>query len=58
VERTFEILRDEMETCMKLLGVEKVSELGPKHVSYYHLHCISMLIASLGQYPASRAAFV
>ena len=33
VERTFEILKAETETCMRLLGVEKVSELGPKHVS-------------------------
>jgi len=33
VERTFEILRDEMQICMSLLGVEKVSELGPKYVS-------------------------
>lgn len=32
VERTFEILKAEMKTCMRLLGVEKVSELGPKHV--------------------------
>ncbi|THV55502.1 hypothetical protein BGAL_0007g00320 [Botrytis galanthina] len=33
VERTFEILKAEMETCMRLLGVEKISELGPKHVN-------------------------
>lgn len=33
VERTFEILSSEMKTCMRLLGVDKVSELGPKHVS-------------------------
>ena len=33
VERTFEILKAETETCMRLLGVEKVSDLGRKHVS-------------------------
>jgi len=33
VERTFEILKAETETCMRLLGVEKVSELGPKHIN-------------------------
>lgn len=33
VERTFEILKDETMTCMRLLGVEKVSELGPKHIN-------------------------
>lgn len=27
------VLKAEMETCMRLLGVEKVSELGPKHVN-------------------------
>lgn len=27
------VLKAETETCMRLLGVEKVSELGPKHVS-------------------------
>ncbi|RDW67695.1 hypothetical protein BP6252_09091 [Coleophoma cylindrospora] len=33
VERTFEILKAEIETCMRLLGVEKVSELGPKYIN-------------------------
>ncbi|RDW74075.1 hypothetical protein BP5796_07517 [Coleophoma crateriformis] len=33
VERTFEILKAEIETCMRLLGVEKVSDLGPKHIN-------------------------
>ncbi|PQE20864.1 FMN-dependent dehydrogenase protein [Rutstroemia sp. NJR-2017a BBW] len=33
VERTFEILKAEMETCMRLLGAEKVSELGLKHIN-------------------------
>lgn len=28
------VLKAETETCMRLLGVEKVSELGPKYVSY------------------------
>ena len=28
------VLKAETETCMRLLGVEKVSELGPKHVSH------------------------
>ena len=27
------VLKAEMETCMRLLGVEKVSQLGPKYVS-------------------------
>jgi len=29
----FQVLKAEIDTCMRLLGVEKVSELGPKHVS-------------------------
>ncbi|KAG9238368.1 FMN-dependent dehydrogenase-domain-containing protein [Amylocarpus encephaloides] len=33
VERTFEILNDEIDTCMRLLGVDRVSELGPKHIN-------------------------
>jgi len=33
VERTFEILKAETETCMRLLGVEKVSDLGMKHIN-------------------------
>ncbi|KAI9792966.1 MAG: hypothetical protein M1816_001288 [Peltula sp. TS41687] len=33
VERTFEILKSEMETCMRLLGVNTVAQLGPQHVS-------------------------
>lgn len=33
VHRTFEILKAETETCMRLLGVDKVSELGPKHIN-------------------------
>ncbi|KAE8452230.1 hypothetical protein EG329_001697 [Mollisiaceae sp. DMI_Dod_QoI] len=33
VHRTFEILKAETETCMRLLGVEKVGELGPKHIN-------------------------
>jgi hypothetical protein len=28
------VLKAEIDTCMRLLGVEKVSELGPKHVSH------------------------
>ena len=32
VERVFELLRAEIETAMRLLGVEKVSELGSQHV--------------------------
>lgn len=27
------VLKAETETCMRLLGVENVSELGPRHVS-------------------------
>lgn len=33
VERVFEILKAEMETAMRLLGVERVEELGLKHVN-------------------------
>ncbi len=33
VERVFEILKAETETAMRLLGVEKVSDLGPQHVN-------------------------
>ncbi|KXS95652.1 hypothetical protein AC579_10569 [Pseudocercospora musae] len=33
VERVFEILKAETETAMRLLGVEKVGELGPQHVN-------------------------
>ncbi|KAI0154844.1 FMN-dependent dehydrogenase-domain-containing protein [Xylariaceae sp. FL1272] len=33
VERTFEILKAETETCMKLLGVKTVAELGPQHIN-------------------------
>ena len=33
VERVFEILKSETETAMRLLGCEKVSELGPQHVN-------------------------
>ena len=29
----WEVLQGEIETCMKLLGVKEVSELGPKFVS-------------------------
>ncbi|TVY32829.1 Cytochrome b2, mitochondrial, partial [Lachnellula occidentalis] len=31
VERTFEILKGETETCMRLLGAGKISELGSQH---------------------------
>ncbi|KAI2618471.1 FMN-dependent dehydrogenase-domain-containing protein [Hypoxylon sp. NC1633] len=33
VERTLEILKAETETCMRLLGVERVSDLGPRHIN-------------------------
>ncbi|ORY62174.1 FMN-dependent dehydrogenase [Pseudomassariella vexata] len=33
VERTFEILKAEIETCMKLLGAKSVSDLGPQHIN-------------------------
>ncbi|KXT05367.1 hypothetical protein AC578_11094 [Pseudocercospora eumusae] len=33
VERVFEILKAETETAMRLLGVEKVEQLGPQHVN-------------------------
>jgi L-lactate dehydrogenase (cytochrome) len=31
-----EVLKAETETCMRLLGVEKVSGLGPQHVSSHY----------------------
>ncbi|KAI0852488.1 FMN-dependent dehydrogenase-domain-containing protein [Daldinia vernicosa] len=34
VERTLEILKAETETCMRLLGVEKVSDLSPRHINF------------------------
>ncbi|CZT47961.1 related to L-lactate dehydrogenase [Rhynchosporium secalis] len=33
VERTFEILKAETDTCMRLLGVERISDLGRKHIN-------------------------
>ncbi|QGA19140.1 hypothetical protein EYB26_006828 [Talaromyces marneffei] len=33
VHRTLEILADETKTCMQLLGVEKVSDLGPEYIN-------------------------
>ncbi|KAI1849258.1 hypothetical protein JX265_008670 [Neoarthrinium moseri] len=33
VERTFEILKGEMETCMRLLGAPDVSALGPRNIN-------------------------
>ncbi|KAL2136178.1 hypothetical protein VTI74DRAFT_5231 [Chaetomium olivicolor] len=33
VERTFEILQSEIETCMKMLGVKDLSELGPRFIN-------------------------
>ncbi|ANB14631.1 Cyb2p [Sugiyamaella lignohabitans] len=33
VQRTIQILREEIETCMRLLGVNSVEELGPQHVN-------------------------
>lgn len=33
VERTFEILQAETATCMRLLGVRKISELGPQMIN-------------------------
>lgn len=34
VADNFVVLKAETETCMRLLGVDKVSELGPKHVGF------------------------
>jgi hypothetical protein len=43
----FLVLKAETETCMRLLGVEKVSELGPKHVSlFFPLHAWQKLMIS------------
>lgn len=39
VERVFEILKGEVETAMRLLGVERVEELGPQHVSLSFQKC-------------------
>ncbi|KAI9803546.1 MAG: hypothetical protein M1825_001889 [Sarcosagium campestre] len=33
VERTLEILKAEVETCMRLLGASSVKDLGPKHIN-------------------------
>lgn len=33
VERTFEILKAEMETCMRLLGAPDIKSLGPQHIN-------------------------
>ncbi|KAJ5902822.1 hypothetical protein N7495_003350 [Penicillium taxi] len=33
VRRTLEILADESKTCMRLLGVERVEDLGPQHIN-------------------------
>ena len=33
VERVLGILKAEVETCMRLLGVERIEELGPQHVN-------------------------
>ncbi|KAJ6185144.1 hypothetical protein N7519_006445 [Penicillium mononematosum] len=33
VERTFQILSDEMKTCMRLLGAKTVDDLGPHHIN-------------------------
>ena len=30
------VLKGETKTCMRLLGVDKISDLGLKHVSPYH----------------------
>ena len=38
------VLKAEVETCMRLLGVEKVNELGPQHVSCQTLSACSLLI--------------
>lgn len=43
VQRTFEILKAETETCMKLLGAEKLSDLGPKFVSLPDINRASRL---------------
>ncbi|KAK9773676.1 putative FMN-dependent dehydrogenase-domain-containing protein [Seiridium cardinale] len=33
VERTFEILKGEIETCMRLLGAPNIEALGPQHIN-------------------------
>ncbi|KAL1987551.1 hypothetical protein VTN96DRAFT_3478 [Rasamsonia emersonii] len=33
VRRTLQILADETKTCMRLLGVERVEDLGPQHIN-------------------------
>ena len=31
---SYTVMKEETETCMRLLGVETVEQLGPQHVSY------------------------
>ena len=38
VERVLEIIKAETETTMRLLGAEKVEQLGPQHVSFLRPH--------------------
>ncbi|RAL15847.1 FMN-dependent alpha-hydroxy acid dehydrogenase [Aspergillus homomorphus CBS 101889] len=33
VKRTLQVLSDETKTCMRLLGVERVEDLGPQHIN-------------------------
>ncbi|CAG8160652.1 unnamed protein product [Penicillium salamii] len=43
VANTPVVLNDEMKTCMRLLGVERVDQLGLQHVCILHLLLVSLL---------------
>jgi len=43
------VLQDEIDTCMKLLGVKEISELGPRFVS--------IISASLSRLEAAVSAY-
>lgn len=40
----FTVLADETKTCMQLLGVEKISDLGPEYVSSISVKLISTIL--------------
>jgi isopentenyl diphosphate isomerase/L-lactate dehydrogenase-like FMN-dependent dehydrogenase len=48
VERTLQIMQTEMIRTMKLLGVNSLKELEPKHVQILHTH------AGLGRLPEGK----
>lgn len=52
------VLNDEMKTCMRLLGVDSVDQLGPQHVSTPGPFCqlLDQLTLFVDQHPYDRAA--